>query len=71
MFGSYAGAPRHPDWYLNLVAHPRTRVEIGTETIDVVARDAAGAERDEIWARQKAALPTFADYEEKLRANPI
>jgi deazaflavin-dependent oxidoreductase (nitroreductase family) len=65
VFGSFAGATHHPDWYLNLVAHPRTRVEVGTDTVDVAARDTAGAERDEIWERQKAASPGFADYEVK------
>src|ERR1700728_1459891 len=24
VFGSFRGAPRHPDWYLNLVAEPHT-----------------------------------------------
>ena len=65
VFGSKAGAPVHPDWYLNLLASPRTTVEIGTETIDVVAREAHDQERDEIWAQQKVDAPGFADYEVK------
>jgi deazaflavin-dependent oxidoreductase (nitroreductase family) len=65
VFASFAGATRHPDWYLNLMAHPRTTVEIGTETFEVVARDTAGAERLGIWERQKIASPGFADYEVK------
>ena len=29
------------------------------------ARVAEGAEREELWEAQKAAIPTFADYEAK------
>jgi deazaflavin-dependent oxidoreductase (nitroreductase family) len=65
VFGSFAGAPRHPDWYLNLLAEPHTTIEVGTETLEVVARDTAGQERDEIFERQKTAAPIFAEYEVK------
>ena|ERR1700728_394503 len=65
VFGSFAGAPRHPDWYLNLIAEPHTTIEVGTETLDVVARDTVGQERDEIFERQKTAAPIFAEYEAK------
>jgi deazaflavin-dependent oxidoreductase (nitroreductase family) len=63
VFASKAGAPTNPDWYHNLVAHPRVRAEIGTEIAGFTARVAAGAERDRIWAAQKAEFPGFADYE--------
>jgi deazaflavin-dependent oxidoreductase (nitroreductase family) len=63
VFGSAAGASKHPDWYLNLLAEPRTTIEVGTETIEVIARDTSGHERDEIFDRQKTAAPVFADYE--------
>ncbi|MGH9065198.1 MAG: nitroreductase family deazaflavin-dependent oxidoreductase [Acidimicrobiales bacterium] len=67
VFASKGGAPTNPDWYLNLLAHPRTTVEVGTDTVEVEARDLTGAERDEIWEEQKRAYPGFADYEEKAR----
>ncbi|MFY1701829.1 nitroreductase family deazaflavin-dependent oxidoreductase [Micromonospora sp. WMMA1923] len=63
VFASKAGAPTNPDWYHNLLAHPQVRAEIGTETVDLVARVAAGDERERIWSAQKAAYPGFADYE--------
>jgi deazaflavin-dependent oxidoreductase (nitroreductase family) len=63
IFAAHAGAPRHPAWYHNLMAHPQTIIEVGTETIPVRARVASGAERDRIWARQKAFYPRFARYE--------
>jgi deazaflavin-dependent oxidoreductase (nitroreductase family) len=64
IFGSKAGAPTHPDWYHNLLAHPEATIEVGTETIAVRARVAEGEERDEIYAAQKADVPVFAGYEE-------
>lgn len=65
VFASYAGAPTHPAWYHNLVAHPEVQVEIGGDTVAMVARVAEGAERDQLWERQKALVPSFAGYEEK------
>ncbi len=65
VFGSKAGAPTHPDWYLNLVAEPDVSIEVGTETIPVKARTAEGDEREQIWTAQKARMPGFADYESK------
>jgi deazaflavin-dependent oxidoreductase (nitroreductase family) len=63
IFASRAGTEVDPDWYLNLVAHPRTTVEVGAETLEVTARTAEGAERERIWAAQKEAVPHFAEYE--------
>jgi deazaflavin-dependent oxidoreductase (nitroreductase family) len=63
IFGSKGGAPTNPDWYHNLLAHPRTTVEVGTDTIAVTAREATGAERDPIWEKQKQLMSGFADYE--------
>jgi deazaflavin-dependent oxidoreductase (nitroreductase family) len=63
VFASKAGAPTNPDWYHNLLANPHARVELGTETIDVVARIAQGDERDRLWERNKQENPGFADYE--------
>jgi len=64
VFASKAGAPTNPDWYHNLLAHPEATIELGTETIPVHARVAEGAERDELWSRQKAAYPQFQGYED-------
>ncbi|HEX9359069.1 MAG TPA: nitroreductase family deazaflavin-dependent oxidoreductase [Streptosporangiaceae bacterium] len=65
VFASKAGAPANPAWYHNLLANPRVSAEIGTRTVDVVARVAEGAERERIWEAQKAAYPGFAGYETK------
>ena len=72
IFASKGGADTNPDWYHNLVANPRTGVEIGTETVPVRARVTAGEERERIWTRQKSDHPQFEDYESKtLRVIPV
>ena len=72
VFGSKAGAPTHPAWYHNLVAHPDATIEIGPDTVPVRARVAEGDERDRIWSRQKEIMPGFADYEANTaRAIPV
>ena len=65
VFASKAGAPTNPAWYYNLLASPRASAEIGAGTVEVVAREADGAERDRIWEAQKRDYPGFADYERK------
>jgi deazaflavin-dependent oxidoreductase (nitroreductase family) len=49
------GALRPPAWYFNLLAEPRARVLVGGTDVDVVAREAAGPERAELWRRLTAA----------------
>jgi len=65
VFASKGGAPTNPDWYHNLLAHPQVRAEIGTGTVELVARVAGGEERDRIWTAQKADYPGFAEYERR------
>jgi deazaflavin-dependent oxidoreductase (nitroreductase family) len=67
IFASKGGAPTHPDWYYNLLAHPETMVEFGTETFPVRARVAEGEERRRIYEEQKRVWPTFAEYEEQTK----
>ena len=49
----------------NLVANPEARIEVGTDTIEVVARVAVGDERERIWAAQKRDILAFGEYERK------
>ena len=71
VFASKAGAPENPAWFGNLVAHPETTIEIGTETRPVRARVAAGDERERIWSEQKRRLPQFAKYEQTSEGREI
>ena len=65
IFGSKGGAPTDPDWIHNLKTNPEATIEVGTDTYEVIARATDGTERDEIWERQKKAMPGFAEYEKK------
>ena len=57
------GAPTHPDWYHNLVAHLDVSVEVGTESFEARATVVEGGERDELYAKRVAVMPTFAEYQ--------
>ncbi len=37
MIASNIGAAAHPDWYVNLVAHPHVVVEVGAERFEATA----------------------------------
>jgi len=65
VFASKGGAPTNPDWYHNLLAHPRVAAEIGADTVELTARVADAQAREPIWAAQKRAYPGFADYERR------
>lgn len=77
--GSYAiiaskgGAPSHPEWYRNLVAHPdRVVLQDGPEPFAVDVREVEGAERDAWWARAVEAYPPYAEYQERTeRVIPV
>ena len=72
IFGSKGGAPGHPDWYRNIVAHPEVTVEIGDDSFRARAVEVTGPERDEIYARQAADWPSFGEYQEGLaRTIPV
>jgi deazaflavin-dependent oxidoreductase (nitroreductase family) len=65
VYASKGGAPKHPDWYLNLVADPHVVVEVGTEHYDAIAKPLAGEERERELAAQVARNPVFGEYQAK------
>ncbi|HEY8757292.1 MAG TPA: nitroreductase/quinone reductase family protein [Candidatus Limnocylindria bacterium] len=70
---SKSGAPSHPDWYRNLVAHPRATIEVGDEHFDVKATPlASGPERDRLYETHAKLMPGFRDYVKKTtRVIPV
>lgn len=62
---SKGGAPTDPDWYRNLRANPHATIEVGTETLEVVAAPATGTDRDRLWAEITEKNHAFAEYEGK------
>lgn len=72
IFASKGGADNHPGWFHNLKANPEVSIEIGRDTVDVVAVELTGEERDRIYEAQKAKQPQFAEYEAKTdRTIPV
>ena len=72
IFASKGGAPDNPDWYYNLKANPDTTIEVGADTIEVVAREATGEERTRLFNAQAERVPQFAEYQEQTdRVIPV
>ena len=65
VFASKAGAPTSPGWYHNLVANPEVTVEVGGESFQARAAVLPDPARGDIYSKQSALLPQFADYEKK------
>ncbi|HVC13761.1 MAG TPA: nitroreductase family deazaflavin-dependent oxidoreductase [Acidimicrobiales bacterium] len=66
LVASMGGAPDHPKWYWNLNADPAAlMIQDGPEAADFVAREVAGEEKAEWWARAVAAYPPYAEYQER------
>lgn len=72
VFASYAGLDVNPAWYHNLRAHPQASIEVGTDTVEVVARELTPEERAPLWDEQKRRYPGFAAYEKRTdRVIPV
>jgi deazaflavin-dependent oxidoreductase (nitroreductase family) len=65
VLASFAGGPKNPPWYHNLVANPVATVELGSERFRVQAAVTAGEERQRLFDRQAAQMPIFAEYQQK------
>ncbi|MFD0416062.1 nitroreductase family deazaflavin-dependent oxidoreductase [Streptomyces sp. NPDC127108] len=63
--GSVGGAPKHPAWYHNVLAHPRVRLQDGPVVKEYEAHVAEGEERAAWWARAVEAFPRYAEYQEQ------
>jgi deazaflavin-dependent oxidoreductase (nitroreductase family) len=72
VIASNVGAPRHPDWYFNLVQEPHVKVEVGLEEFEAVAETTTGARRERVWSMLKERYPFFAEHEAKTtRTIPV
>lgn len=65
MVASKGGAPSHPSWYHNIVAHPQVTVQDGEAIHELTAREVEGAEREHWWELAVAAYPPYAEYQTK------
>ena len=63
VIASNVGAPKHPDWYINLVHHPLVTVEVGQDTFTTNAEVLAGDERQRWWETISTAYPFFVEHQ--------
>ncbi|GLF96933.1 nitroreductase/quinone reductase family protein [Streptomyces yaizuensis] len=72
VIASAGGAPHHPAWYHNVLAHPRVTVEAGVFTYEADAVVLTGEERDRAFARAVEADPGWAEYQARTtRTIPV
>lgn len=61
---SMGGAPRHPQWYLNLLADPQARIQVRTDVLPVTARTAQSpGERARLWQIMAGIWPNYDVYQ--------
>ena len=59
VFASNMAAPTHPGWYHNLKANPRCTIEVGAETVNAVAQEITGEERDALYSSKRGNCRSF------------
>ncbi len=59
------GGSRHPDWHVNLLAHPdQAAIELpGRDPVPVTSLVLGGPDREQAWQRVAAAQPRIAKYQ--------
>lgn len=72
IIASKGGAPTHPDWYYNLLAHPDATVEVGTEQFPVTAAVVPEPERTRLYGIMESTRHSFTEYKHKTsRVIPV
>ncbi len=62
---SKGGAPEHPGWYRNLLAHPDIEIQVRGDVIPVRAHTATAAEKVRVWPLMTAQWPDYDAYQKK------
>ena len=62
---SKGGAPRHPEWYLNLTANPEVEVQVLGDRFKARARTAKPEEKADMWKAMAATWPPYDEYQRK------
>ena len=64
---SNGGSPVHPDWYFNLKANPRIRVEAGAQTLWARAEELDDDARAGLWPKLVAEAPALGEFQARTR----
>jgi deazaflavin-dependent oxidoreductase (nitroreductase family) len=62
---SNGGAKRHPNWYLNLAAHPEVTLQVGPDRFPAGARTATAKEKPRLWQLMTSIWPEYDRYQVK------
>ena len=65
--GSNWGKEQNAGWYYNLLARPRTTIEVKGKVIHVEARSAEGSEYERLWVYATGHHPPYLHYKEMTR----
>ena len=69
---SMGGAPQHPNWYRNLLAHPATQIQVRADHVEVTARTAEEDEKPRLWKIVTDQWPNYDVYQSRTdRAIPV
>lgn len=66
---SNGGSDRPPSWWLNLRDAPRGHIQVGNDTLDVVAARANPEEHARLWPLLKEMNPFYGRYEQITARN--
>jgi deazaflavin-dependent oxidoreductase (nitroreductase family) len=62
---SMGGAPAHPSWYRNLLAHPDAEIQVRADRVRVTARTADDAEKPRLWKIMTDGWPNYDVYQSR------
>ncbi len=65
VMASYAGAPAHPDWYLNLAVDPEVVIQVGENAMTATAHTVGDEDRDRVWKVMTDIWPDYDQYATK------
>jgi deazaflavin-dependent oxidoreductase (nitroreductase family) len=67
LVASKGGDDRDPDWYRNLVDHPKIELTMSGRRRPMRARRASTDEKAELWPRVVAAYKGYGDYQRRTK----
>jgi deazaflavin-dependent oxidoreductase (nitroreductase family) len=69
---SMGGAPQHPNWYRNLLAHPAAQIQVRADHVEVMARTAGEDEKPRLWRIVTDQWPNYDVYQSRTdRVIPV
>jgi len=60
---SRGGAPDHPGWYKNLVAHPEVKIQVRDKVLAARARTGTPADKRRVWPIMTKQWPDYDKYQ--------